>query len=51
MRLRVHGSCPTTFEGIICRVSKDVKLEVHLDTDEGNASDLANAARVELEKM
>ncbi|MGQ9648835.1 MAG: phosphate propanoyltransferase [Phycisphaerae bacterium] len=51
MRLRVHGSCPTTFEGIICRVSKDVKLEVHLDTDEGNACDLANAARVELEKM
>jgi len=51
MRLRVHGSCPTTFEGIICRVSKDVKLEVHLDTDEGNACDLANASRVELEKM
>ncbi|HPD30676.1 MAG TPA: phosphate propanoyltransferase [Phycisphaerae bacterium] len=51
MRLRVHGSCPTTFEGIICRVSKDVKLEVHLDTDEGNACDLANAARVELERM
>ena len=51
MRLKVHGSCPTTFEGIICRVNKDVKLEVHLDTDEGNASDLANAARVELEKM
>jgi putative phosphotransacetylase len=51
MRLKVHGSCPTTFEGIICRVNKDVKLEVHLDTDEGNASDLANAARVELERM
>jgi len=51
MRLKVHGSCPTVFEGVICRVSKDVKLEVHLDTDEGNASDLANAARVELEKM
>ena len=51
MRLKVHGSCPTTFEGVICRVSKDVKLEVHLDTDEGNACDLANASRVELEKM
>jgi putative phosphotransacetylase len=51
MRLKVFGSCPTTFEGVICRVSKDVKLEVHLDTDEGNACDLANASRVELEKM
>jgi putative phosphotransacetylase len=51
MRLKVHGSCPTTFEGVICRVSKDVKLEVHLDTDEGNACDLANASRVELERM
>lgn len=51
MRLKVHGSCPTTFEGVICRVSKDVKLEVHLDTDEGNACDLASAGRVELEKM
>lgn len=51
MRLRVHGTCPTVFEGIICRVSRDVKLEVHLDTDEGNACDLANASRVELERM
>ncbi len=50
MRLRVHGSCPTTFEEIICRVDKAVKLEVHLDTDEGNACDLSNAERVELIK-
>lgn len=48
MQLHVNGSCPTTFRDIICRVSKDVKLEVHLDTDEGNASDLPNATQVEL---
>jgi putative phosphotransacetylase len=51
MKLKVYGPCPTVFEDIICRVSDKVKLEVHLDTDEGNACDLANAARVELERM
>ena len=48
MKLKVHSSCPATFDDVICRVSPKVKLEVHLDTDEGNACDLANAARVEL---
>lgn len=50
MRLRVQGNCPTTFEEIICRVDKAVKLEVHLDTDEGNACNLPSAERVELIK-
>ncbi len=50
MKLRVNGSCPTVFEDIIARVDPAVKLEVHLDTDEGNASDLANAKHVELLK-
>ncbi len=50
MRLRVESSCAATFEEIICRVDPKVKLEVHLDTDEGNACDLANARRVELVK-
>lgn len=48
MRLRVEGSCPMVFEDVICRVSPKVKLEVHLDTDEGNACNLAGATRVEL---
>jgi propanediol utilization protein len=51
MRLHVDSSCPTTFDDIICRVSEKVKLEVHLDTDEGNACDLANARRVDLVKQ
>jgi len=50
MRLRVDSSCPTLFDDVICRVSSSVKLEVHLDTDEGNACDLANAKHVELLK-
>ncbi len=48
MKLRVVGRCSTTFEDIIVRVDPKVKLEVHLDTDEGNACDLPGASRVEL---
>ncbi len=48
MKLRVEGRCATTFEDIIVRVDPKVKLEVHLDTDEGNACDLPGASRVEL---
>jgi len=50
LRLHVESSCPTTFNGVIARIDPKVKLEVHLDTDEGNACDLPNATRVELEK-
>jgi len=48
VRLRVHGECPTAFEGVLCRVDPRFLLEVHLDTDEGNACDLVNATGVEL---
>jgi len=48
VQLRVESSCPATFEDVVCRVDEAVKLEVHLDTDEGNACDLVNATRVEL---
>jgi putative phosphotransacetylase len=50
IHLRVEGRCPTVLLGLLCRVSDKVKLEVHIDTDEGNACDLANATRVELFK-
>jgi len=50
MKLRVNSNCPVVFDDIICRVDPAVKLEVHLDTDEGNASNLANAQSVELFK-
>ena len=48
MKLHVDSNCPITVEGVVVRIGKGLKLEVHLDTDEGNASNLANAKGVEL---
>jgi len=51
MSLRVESdSCTTVFENLLVRVGKNIKLEVHLDTDEGNACDIDHARRVELFK-
>ena len=51
MKLRVTAAgCTTTFEDVIVRVGKGIKLEVHLDTDEGNACDIDHAKKVELIK-
>jgi len=50
MNLRVDSSCPTTFEGLLVRAEETIKLEVHLDTDEGNAADIDHATKVELYK-
>ncbi len=50
MSLRVHSRCTTTFEDLLVRVSEGIKLEVHLDTDEGNACDVDHATNVELLK-
>lgn len=50
MGLRVESSCPITLHGLLVRVNPNFKLEVHLDTDEGNACDLTNARHVELVK-
>ncbi len=48
VRLRVQSDCAMTFDHVLCRVDPKVLLEVHLDTDEGNACDLVNATGVEL---
>ncbi len=50
MSLRVNSACRTVFEEVLVRVGDGIKLEVHLDTDEGNAADLENASCVELFK-
>jgi propanediol utilization protein len=50
VNLRVHSDCPTTLEGLLVRHGKGIKLEVHLDTDEGNACNLTRASLVELVK-
>ncbi|WP_435006826.1 phosphate propanoyltransferase [Tundrisphaera lichenicola] len=50
MNLRVEGPCPTTLEGLLVRTHPDWKLEVHIDTDEANCSDLTHATKVTLVK-
>ncbi len=50
MSLRVNSPCRAVFENLLVRVGDGIKLEVHLDTDEGNAADLENATSVELFK-
>jgi propanediol utilization protein len=48
LKLRIHGTCSAVLEDLLCRVAQNAKLEVHLDTDEGNAVDLTRATKVEL---
>lgn len=50
MKLRVEGPCGVTFENLRVRVDPKVKLEVHIDTDEGNACDLGSATSMQLIK-
>jgi putative phosphotransacetylase len=40
MKLKVGGPCAVTFERVLVRVGRGLKLEVHIDTDEGNACNL-----------
>jgi len=50
MALKVYGDCPLTFEDVLCRVAKGLRLEVHIDTDEGNACGLEDGVVCELVK-
>ncbi len=50
LSLRIEGSCTVVLEDLLVRADKTSKLEVHLDTDEGNAADLDHATKVELFK-
>ncbi len=50
MKLKIDGPCGLTFDRLKVRGNPRVKLEVHIDTDEGNACDLGSAARMELIK-
>ncbi len=46
----VSGACSLVLEEVVVRADANSKLEVHLDTDEGNAADLNRATHVELFK-
>ncbi len=48
MSLVINGACSTVFRDLLVRADATSKLEVHIDTDEGNAADLDHAASVEL---
>ena len=50
MKLRIDGACGVTFDHVRVRYHANVILEVHIDTDEGNACDLESATRIELIK-
>lgn len=51
MDLRIESEgCTTTLEDLVVRAADDIKLEVHIDTDEGNATRLDRATKVELLK-
>lgn len=50
MRLRAGGGCGVLFEKLLVRVDPSFKLEVHIDTDEGNACNLQPDTPCELLK-
>jgi len=50
MKLRIGGSCGLILDKMLCRVDKSFKLEVHIDTDEGNACNLQADTMCELIK-
>jgi putative phosphotransacetylase len=50
MKLRIESTCSLVLENMLVRSDATSKLEVHIDTDEGNAADLDHAVKVELFK-
>ncbi len=50
LRLKITGPCGVTFDNLRVRYHPKVILEVHIDTDEGNACDLDSATHMELVK-
>lgn len=50
MKLKVHGPLGMTLDKLVARVDPAFKLEVHIDTDEGNACGLGSDTFCELLK-
>ena len=50
MKLKIGGPCAITLEEMLVRVDPGFKLEVHIDTDEGNACNLEPHTPVQLIK-
>jgi putative phosphotransacetylase len=50
MQLKIGGPCAITLDQMLVRVDNSFKLEVHIDTDEGNACNLQANTPCELVK-
>jgi propanediol utilization protein len=50
LNLRIESDCTAVLEDLLVRRAPSSKLEVHLDTDEGNACHVSRATRFELFK-
>ncbi len=50
MKLEIGGPCGLSLDKMLVRVDKSFKLEVHIDTDEGNACNLQPDTHCELIK-
>ena len=50
LKLKIDGPCGLLFDRVKVRFHPKVVLEVHIDTDEGNACDLESATHMELIK-
>jgi putative phosphotransacetylase len=50
MRLKIGGPCAISLDQMLVRVDPSFKLEVHIDTDEGNACNLQPDTTCELVK-
>ena len=48
MGLKIGGPCGIVLDKMLCRVDPSFKLEVHIDTDEGNACNLQADTSCEL---
>jgi putative phosphotransacetylase len=48
LKLRVGGDAPLTLDHVVARVDPATRLEVHIDTDEGNACNLRPGTECEL---
>lgn len=51
MRLKIGGPCAIILDKLLVRVDESFKLEVHIDTDEGNACNLQPSTPCELLKL
>lgn len=50
VKVVIGGESGVVFDNVVVRYGANMKLEVHIDTDEGNACNLQNAERLEIIK-